>query len=88
MLGTALSESTYDHNRMEGIQLLAIAENIDKSHLKIFSEVLLVEHNEYVRSFAAQALNNPEFFYANQEALDMLSYVLVLDVDDGVRGEA
>lgn len=87
-LGMALSASPYTQQRLDGVQLLGSADNMNKQLVSTFSEVLLLEQNEYVRSSAVKALNQTELFYGDQEVLDLLSAVIYSETNEGVRGEA
>lgn len=87
-LGLALSESPYREQRLDGVALLTNPATIDDSVVQMLVELLVVEQDNYVRSSAIQALNQPEVFSGDQAVLALLHNTIASDSDHAVRGEA
>lgn len=88
MLGQALIQSNSEHQRLDGIQVLASTESMSQRWVNDFSELLITEQHEYVRQSAVQALSRSERFKGDATVLAMLSQVMQVESDASVRGAA
>jgi len=87
-LGKSLSESTHTLARLDGVHLLARSDTLDRTLAPILYNILQADQDQYVRAAAVAALNKPQLFYGDPEALSALAQVMYTDPDASVRGDA